>query len=140
MGGGGAGSSNGTQNQYNNQTYNYSGGTISLDNLLGTLNYKSDSASVDNSKRNYFETTSANKNSAENSTTQKGGDGGSSAISLGYSTGAGGGGAGGDASAGNTSGGVTSNLTQGIPSYVLYIGAGVAGVYFLSKMKRKKGR
>lgn len=145
MGGGGGGTSNSTTNQYNNQTYNYTGGNISLDNLLGNFNYKSSGGSFGGFSNTgaTFNTTSKNTNTAENTNKQEGGAGGSSSVGLSYGGGGVGGGGGGggmsnEASTSQYGGAMTISKSTGIPTPILYAGLGLGGVYLLAKMSKKK--
>lgn len=145
---GGGGSATPSSQVANNQTYNYQGGSIELSNLLGNLNYKSsgDLSSVlsrDTSAKPQIST------SQTNSADSSGGAGGGS-LDVAASVGVGVGGGSGSAGAvdktssydyGKTSGSnTTASGSSGIPSYLIYAGAGIAGVFVLSKMLKKKGK
>lgn len=138
MGGGGKSSSSATT--YNNQQYNFSGGSIDLSNLLGNLNYKSAGGTSGNIAS--YSTTYSTSNKNTSSVDQSGDAGSGGAFDVAASVGVGIGAAGSGGAVDKTSSYDMSKSTNssGIPSYVLYAGAGIAGVFLLTRVIDKKGK
>lgn len=137
MGGGGKSSSSATT--YNNQQYNFSGGSIDLSNLLGNLNYKSAGGTSGNIASYSTTYSTSNKNTSSVDQSGDAGSGGAFdvAASVGVGIGAAGSGGAVDKTSSNSS---STGDSSGIPSYVLYAGAGIAGVFLLTRVIGKKGK
>lgn len=137
MGGGGKSSSSATT--YNNQQYNFSGGSVDLSNLLGNLNYKSAGGTSGNIASYSTTYSTSNKNTSSVDQSGDAGSGGTFdvAASVGVGIGAAGSGGAVDKTSSNSS---STGDSSGIPSYVLYAGAGIAGVFLLTRVIGKKGK
>lgn len=137
MGGGGKSSSSATT--YNNQQYNFSGGSVDLSNLLGNLNYKSAGGTSGNIASYSTTYSTSNKNTSSVDQSGDAGSGGTFdvAASVGVGIGAAGSGGAVDKTSSNSS---STGDSSGIPSYVLYAGAGIAGVFLLTRVIDKKGK
>lgn len=145
MGGGGKSSSSATT--YNNQQYNFSGGSIDLSNLLGNLNYKSAGGTSGNIASYSTTYSTSNKNTSSVDQSGDAGSGGTFDVAASVGVGIGAEGSGGavdktssyDMSKSTNKSSSTGD-SSGIPSYVLYAGAGIAGVFLLTRVMGKKGK
>lgn len=148
---GGGSKSSAAANTYNNQQYNFSGGSIDLSNLMGNLNYKGTGGTLGNTKNQQATYSTTNKNTQSTDQSGDAGSGGTFDVAASVGVGLGGSGSGGavdktssyDSSKATTktsSTGESSSAVGGVPSYVLYAGAGIAGAFLLTRMLKKGKR
>lgn len=138
MGGGGKSSSSATT--YNNQQYNFSGGSVDLSNLLGNLNYKSAGGTSGNVASYSTTYSTSNKNTSSVDQSGDAGSGGTFDVAASVGVGIGAAGSGGAVDKTSSYDMSKSTNSSGIPSYVLYAGAGIAGVFLLTRVIDKKGK